>query len=189
MVHPEQKIPFVQMWIRAAVTRPMVVNRTEIILQKGTWLLPENRTFSFRIICEKSGTKFINTQLKALGKAPDIRRLQNRTDCLAAIGALGAVDFPGYFLIEIMDRKVNTPDRKIGSLEKTAECPVGLFALLRELLNSLDVGFKFHISESQTSKFIGNGIYWRFVGAVCYPVFEITSPSMYRLIMPGISVW
>jgi hypothetical protein len=90
-----------------------------------------------------------------LGKSPDIRRLQNRMDCLTAIGALGAVDFPGYFPIEIMDRKINTPDREIRSLEKAAECPVGLFALLRELLNSLDVGFKFHISESRTIEFSG----------------------------------
>jgi len=42
LTDPEDKIPFVQMWIRATVTRPMVVNRTEIILQKGTWLVPEN---------------------------------------------------------------------------------------------------------------------------------------------------
>ena len=90
-----------------------------------------------------------------LGKAPDIRRLQNRMDCLAAVGALGAVDFPGYFPIEIMDRKINTPDREIRSLEKAAECPVGLFALLRELLNSLDVGFESHISESRTIEFSG----------------------------------
>ena len=90
-----------------------------------------------------------------LGKTPDIRRLQNRTGCLAAIGALGAVDFPGYFPIEVMDRKINTPNRKIRSLEKAAECPVGLFALFRELLNSLDVGFKIHTSESQTSPIIG----------------------------------
>lgn len=90
-----------------------------------------------------------------LGKAPDIRRLQNRMDCLAAIGALGAVDFPGYFPIEIMNRKINTPDREIRSLEKAAECPVGLFALLRELLNSLDVGFKFHISASRAIEISG----------------------------------
>jgi len=90
-----------------------------------------------------------------LGKASNIRRLQNRTDCLTAIGALDAVDFPGYFLIEIMDRKINTPDREIRSFEKAAECPVGLFALLRELLNSLDVGFKSHISKSRTRKLTG----------------------------------
>ena len=42
LIHPEHKILFVQMWIRATVARPMVVNRTEIILQKGTWLVPEN---------------------------------------------------------------------------------------------------------------------------------------------------
>ena len=87
-----------------------------------------------------------------LGKAPDIRRLQNRMDCLTAIGALGAVDFPGHFPIEIMDRKINAPNRETRSLEKAAECPVALFALLGELLNSLDVGFKFHISESRTPK-------------------------------------
>jgi hypothetical protein len=51
----------------------MVVNRTGIILQKGTWLVPENRAFSVRIICQKSGTKLVNAQLKMLGKAPDIR--------------------------------------------------------------------------------------------------------------------
>jgi hypothetical protein len=90
-----------------------------------------------------------------LGKAPDIRRLQSRMDCLTAIGALGAVDFPGYFPIETMNRKINTPDREIRSLEKAAECPVGLFALLRELLNSLDVGFKFHLSESRTIEISG----------------------------------
>ena len=83
-----------------------------------------------------------------LGKAPDIRRLQNWMDYLAAVSALGTVDFSGYFPIEIMDRKINHPDREIRSLEKAAECPVGLFALLRELLNSLDVGFESHIPES-----------------------------------------
>ena len=102
----------------------MVINRTEIVLQKGAGLVPENRTFSFQIICEKSRTKLINTQLKMLGKALDIRRLQNRMDCLAAIGALGAVDFPGYFPIDIMDRKINASDREIRSLEKAPECPI-----------------------------------------------------------------
>jgi len=76
-------------------------------------------------------------------------------DRLAAVGALGAVDFPAYFPIEVMDRKINTPDREIRSFEKAAECPVGLFALLHELLNSLDVGFKFHKSESSTTKING----------------------------------
>jgi hypothetical protein len=90
------------------------------------------------------------------GKTPDIRRLQNRTDCLTAVGALGAVDFPGYFAIEITDLKVNTPDREIRSLEKAAECLVGLFALLREFLNSLNVGFKFHISEGRTTELCGS---------------------------------
>jgi hypothetical protein len=66
-------------------------------------------------------------------------------DCLAAIGALGAVDFTGYFPVETMDRKINTPDGKIRSFEKATKCPVGLLTLLRELLNSLNVGFKFHI--------------------------------------------
>jgi hypothetical protein len=42
LIHLEHKIPFVQMWIRATVNRPIVVNATEIILQKGTWLIPEN---------------------------------------------------------------------------------------------------------------------------------------------------
>jgi hypothetical protein len=42
LIDPEDKIPFMQMWIRATVTRPMVVNRAEVILQKGTWLVPEN---------------------------------------------------------------------------------------------------------------------------------------------------
>ncbi len=86
-----------------------------------------------------------------LGKAPDIRRFEDRMGCLATIGALGAVNFPGHFPIEIMDRNINAPDREIRSLEKAAECPVGLFALFRELLNSLDVGFKFHISASLTN--------------------------------------
>jgi hypothetical protein len=140
------------MWIRATVTRPMIVDCTEVIVQKGARLAPENRTFSFRIISEKSGTKLINTQLKMLGKATDIRRLQNRMDCLTTIGTLGAVDFSGYFPIEIMDCKINTPDREIRSLEKAAECPVGLFALLRALLNSLDIDFKLHISESRSNK-------------------------------------
>jgi hypothetical protein len=139
------------MWIRATVTWPMVVNRTGIILQKGTWLVPENRDFSFWVICQKSGTKLINAQLKMLGKAPDIRGCQDRMGCLATIGALGAVDFPGYFPIEIVDRKINTPDREIRPLEKAAECPVGLFALFCEFLNSLDVGFKVHKFESLTS--------------------------------------
>jgi hypothetical protein len=71
--------------------------------------------------------------------------------CLATIGALDAVDFPGYFPIEIVDRKINTPDRKIRSLEKTAECPVRLFAFFRELLNSLNVRFKFHATQSLPS--------------------------------------
>jgi len=102
-----------------------------------------------------------------LSKAPDIRRLQNRMDCLAAVGAIGAVDFPGYFPIEIMDRKINTPDREIRSLEKAAECPVGLFALLRELLNSLDIGFESHISESRTIRLTGSRIYRRSGGAAC----------------------
>jgi hypothetical protein len=84
------------------------------------------------------------------GKPSDIRQFQNRMNRLAAVGALSAIDFPGYFPIEIMDRKINPPDREIRSLEKAAECPVGLFALLCELLNSLDVGFDFHISESGT---------------------------------------
>lgn len=140
------------MWVRATVTRPMVVNRTEIVLQKGAWLIPENRAFSFRFICKKSGTKLIDTQLEMLGKALYIRRLQNRTDGLAAVGAFGAVDFPGYFPIEIMDRKINTPDREIRSLEKATECPVGIFALLSELFNPLDVSFKFHISESRPAR-------------------------------------
>jgi hypothetical protein len=48
------------------------------------------------MVCEKLGMKLIDTQLKALGKPPDISRLQNRTDRFAAVGALGAVDFPGY---------------------------------------------------------------------------------------------
>jgi len=39
---PEDKIPFMQMWIGATVTRPVVINLTEIILQKRTWLVPEN---------------------------------------------------------------------------------------------------------------------------------------------------
>ena len=155
LIHPEDKIPFVQMWIRATVTRPMVVNRTKIVLQKGTWLAPENRTFSFRIVCEKPGTKLLNTQPKMLGKASDIHRFQNRMDRLAAVGALGAVDFLGYFPIEIMDLKINTTGRESRSLEKAAECPVGLFALLRQLLNSLDVGFKFHISESRATEISG----------------------------------
>ena len=81
-------------------------------------------------------------------KEPDIGRLENRIDCLAAVSALGAVDFSGYFLIEIMDLKINTPDGKIRSLEKAPECPVGLFTFLCQLLNSLDVGFEPHISEN-----------------------------------------
>ncbi len=85
-----------------------------------------------------------------LGKAPDIRRLQNRMDCLAAISALGAVDFAGHFPIEIMNLKINSLDRVIRSLEKAPECPVGLIALLRELLDSLDVGFKLHLFEKRT---------------------------------------
>jgi hypothetical protein len=45
-----------------------------------------------------------------LGEPPDIRLLQNRMNRLAAVGAFGAVDFSGYFPIEIMDSKINTPD-------------------------------------------------------------------------------
>ena len=96
-----------------------------------------------------------------LGKAPDIRRLQNRMDRLAAVGALGAVDFPGYFLIEIMDRRINTPDGETRSLEKAAECPVGFSALLRELLNSLNVGFESHLSENQTLRLTGSWLLGR----------------------------
>jgi hypothetical protein len=40
LIHPENEFPFVQMWIGAAVTRPMVVNRTEVILQEGTRHVP-----------------------------------------------------------------------------------------------------------------------------------------------------
>jgi hypothetical protein len=155
LIHPEDKIPFVQMWIRATVARPMVVNRTEIVLQKGTWLAPENRTFSFRIVCEKPGIKLLNTQPKMLGKASDIRRFQGRMDGLAAVGALGALDFLGYFPIEIMDLKINPTGRESRSLEKATECPVGLFALLHQLLNSLDVGFKFHISANRATEISG----------------------------------
>lgn len=72
----------------------MVINNTEIVLQKGTGLIPENGPFFFRIVFKKSGTKLIDTQLKMLGKALYIRRLQNRADGLAAVGAFGAVDFP-----------------------------------------------------------------------------------------------
>jgi hypothetical protein len=79
-----------------------------------------------------------------LGKALDICGFQDRMGYLATIGALGAVDFPGDFLIEVVDRKINSPDREIRPLEKAAECPVRLFAFFRELLNSLNVGFKFH---------------------------------------------
>jgi hypothetical protein len=86
-----------------------------------------------------------------LGKALGIRRLQNGMERLAAICALGAVDFSGDFPIEIMDLKINTPDREIRSLEKAPECPVGLFALLCELLNSLNVGFEPHISENRAT--------------------------------------
>jgi hypothetical protein len=82
-----------------------------------------------------------------LCKTPNIRRLQNKTGRLAAVGALGAIDFTGYFPIKIMDRKINTPDREIRSLKKATECPIGLLALLGELFNSLNVSFKFHISE------------------------------------------
>jgi hypothetical protein len=87
-----------------------------------------------------------------LGNASDIHRFQNGMNRLAAVAALGAVDFSGYFAIEILDLKINTPDREIRSLEKAAECPVGVFALLRKLLNSLDVCFKFHRSDSSTTK-------------------------------------
>ena len=155
------------MRIRTAIVRPIIVDRAEIILQKRTWLVSKDGPFSFGSICKKLGTKLNNTQLKMLGKAPDIRRIQNRMDCLTAIGALGAVDFPGYFPIEIMDRKINTPDREIRSFEKAAECPVGLFSLLRELLNSLDVGFKFHISESRTLRLTGSRVYQRSGGVGC----------------------
>jgi hypothetical protein len=86
-----------------------------------------------------------------LGKALGIRRLQNGMDRLAAICALGAVDFSGYFPIEIMDLKINTPDREIRSLERAPECPVGLLALLRKLLNSLNVSFEPHISENRAT--------------------------------------
>jgi hypothetical protein len=75
------------------------------------------------------GAKFIDAQLKMFGKTPDIRGFEDRMGYLATIGALGAVDFPGYFPIEVVDREINTPDREIRSLEKAAECPVGLFAL------------------------------------------------------------
>jgi hypothetical protein len=81
------------------------------------------------------------------GEALDIRRLQNRLDRLAAVGALGALDLTGYFPIDIMDRRINTSDGTIRSLEKTPKCPVGLFTFLRELLNSPNVGFEAHTFE------------------------------------------
>ncbi|OGP75323.1 MAG: hypothetical protein A2V86_14280 [Deltaproteobacteria bacterium RBG_16_49_23] len=149
------------MWVRSTVTRPMVVNRAEIVLQKGTGLISENRAFFFRIIFKISGTKLIDTQLKMLGKTPQIRRLQNRTDGLAAVCAFGAVDFPRYFPIEIMDRKINPTDREIRPLEKAAECPVGIFALSSKLLNPLDVSFKFHISESRAMSPRGSTVFCR----------------------------
>jgi hypothetical protein len=90
-----------------------------------------------------------------LGKASDIRGFQDRMGCLATIGALGAVDFPGYFPIEVVDRKINPPDREIRPFEKSAECPVGFFALLPELLDSLDVGFKFHLFPLILTPYIG----------------------------------
>lgn len=94
LIHPEDKIPFVQMRIRTAVARPIIVDRAEIILQKRTWLVSEDGPFSFGSICNKLGTELINTQPKMLGKPPDIRRLQNRINFLTAIGAFGTVDFP-----------------------------------------------------------------------------------------------
>ena len=134
------------MWVGTTVTRPMVVNRAEVILQEGTRQIPENRTFLLWVIDKKSGTKLIETQPYMLGKTFDIRRRQNRMDRFAAICALGAVDLTGYLPIEIVDRNINFTDRKIRFLEKAPKCPVGLFAFSCELLNSLNVGFKYHKS-------------------------------------------
>jgi hypothetical protein len=125
----------------------MVVNRTEIIQQKGTWMDPENRPFLFRGVCEKPGTKLINAQLKTLGQAPDVSRVQKRTGHFAAVGALGAIDFPGYFPIDLMNRMIDPPNGKTRSLEKAAESPIGLLTFFRELLNSLDVRFRLYMSE------------------------------------------
>jgi hypothetical protein len=137
-----------QMWKRAAVPGPMVVNRTEIILQKRTGPTLENWAFLLRIVCEKPGMKLVSSQVEALAKAPDISLVQNRADRLAAVGALGAIDFPGYFPIDLMNRTIDPPNGKTRSLEKAAESPIGLLTFLRELLNSLDVGFELHMSES-----------------------------------------
>ena len=97
-----------------------------------------------------------------LGKALDIRRLQNRMNCLAAVGTLGAVDLTGYLPIEIVGRNINFTDRKIRFLEKAPKCPVGLFAFSCELLNSLNVGFKPHISENLLQKLRDTAISYRF---------------------------
>jgi hypothetical protein len=125
----------------------MVVYRTEIILQKRTWPFLENWAFLFWILCKKPETKLINAQRELLGQAPDVRRLQNRTDCHAAIGALGTVDFRGYFPVEVTDRTIYSPNGEIGSLEKAAECPIGILPLFRESLDPLHVPFKVHISD------------------------------------------
>jgi len=99
--------------------------------------------------------KLLSSQVKALGKAPDISRIQNRTDRLAAVGALGAVDFPGHIPVEIMDRAINPPNGEIRSLEKAAECPIGILPFFRELLNSLDVGFKLHLGFERLPELSG----------------------------------
>jgi hypothetical protein len=159
LIHPEDEFSFVQMWVGTTVTRPMVVNRAEVILQEGTRQIPENRTFLLWVIDEKSGTKLIETQPYMLGKTFDIRRRQNRMDRFAAICAPGAVDLLRYFPIEFMDCNINFTDRKIRSLEKAPECPVGLLEFLREFLNPLNVGFESHKSENQTPRFT-ESLFW-----------------------------
>jgi hypothetical protein len=74
LIHPEDKIPFVQMRIRTAVARPIIVDCAEIIIQKRAWLVSEDGPFSSGRIYKKLGTELINTQPKMLGKSPDICR-------------------------------------------------------------------------------------------------------------------
>jgi hypothetical protein len=145
LIRPEDKIPLVQMRIRTAVARSIIINRAEIVLQKRTGLVSEDGPFSFGSICEKLGMELIDTQPKMLGKPTDIHRLQERMNFLTAIGTFGTVDFPRYFAIEMMDCRVNAPTGENRSLEETAECPIGLLALFRELFNSLNIRFESHI--------------------------------------------
>ena len=89
------------------VTRPIIIDRAEIILQERTRPVSKNGPFFLDSIHKKLGTELIDSQRKMLGKPLDIHRLQNRISFLAAIGAFGTVDLLRYLTIEITYCRVN----------------------------------------------------------------------------------